>query len=67
MSKEASEQSGGKDGVELKEMKTYFDEKAKVEGVYTHKVYYIGGYLPQWLTKALPPNALLLEEKVLSV
>jgi len=63
MSKEASEQSGGKDGVELKEMKTYFDEKVKVEGIYTYKVYYIGGYLPHWLLKVLPANALLLEEK----
>ena len=44
MSKEATEQSGGTDGVELLETYKYFDKKAQKEGVYEHKLYHVGGF-----------------------
>ena len=45
MSKETTEQSGGQDGVELLESKTYFDEKYQKNCLYQHKIYYVGGYV----------------------
>ena len=43
MSKEATDASGGHDGVELLETKPYFDERTQSEGTYEHKVYHVGG------------------------
>ncbi len=76
MSKEATEQSGGTDGVELVETKSYYDERTRTEGVYTFRIYYIGGYvsvirdllmrtrwIPGWLKAILPASALRLEER----
>jgi len=61
--KTCKETTKGKDGIEILESKSYTDPKTGVEGLYTLKIYHLGGYLSDWVRKLMPDSALQLHEE----
>jgi len=59
----SNESTTGKEGIELKESSPYTDPNTGATGVYTFKLYHLGHYVPKWLRKVIPANALILEER----
>jgi len=59
----SKEVTAGKEGVEVLESSPYTDEKTGDQGLYTYKIYHLGGYVPAWLRAIIPSSALELHEK----
>eukprot|EP01119_Soliformovum_irregulare_P002478 TRINITY_DN12729_c0_g1_i1.p1 TRINITY_DN12729_c0_g1~~TRINITY_DN12729_c0_g1_i1.p1 ORF type:complete len:296 (-),score=83.80 TRINITY_DN12729_c0_g1_i1:192-1079(-) len=61
--KTCKESTKGKDGIEILETKPYTDPVTGEEGIYTLKIYHLGGYLSDWVRKLMPESALQLREE----
>jgi hypothetical protein len=49
-------------GGQLLTTSTFYDERYG-EGTFSHSVYRLGDRLPDWVTKLVPANALVIDEK----
>lgn len=49
-------------GGQLLSTSTFYDERYG-EGTFSHSVYRLGDRLPDWVTKLVPANALVIDEK----